>query len=304
MRKVLAIVGPTASGKTKVAVEVARRINGEIISADSRQVYKYMNIATAQPDEKDLKKVKHYFINELKPDEEFNAGHFGKKGRELISEIFSRGKQPIVTGGGGLYIRSLVDGFFEDEAGDDKVRNELYGKLEMHGEEYLYDELKNVDEAIYLKIPKGKIRRVIRALEVFYSSGKKMSDLQSVKMEIDFETIQIGLSIERIELYKRIEKRVDAMFDKGLIEEVKELISKGYDYKKNYPVDTVGVKEVFKYLKGEYKYEEMITLIKQNSRRYAKRQMTWFRKDQRIIWIDVNEEDLCGKILNEFERES
>ncbi|MEO8447797.1 MAG: tRNA dimethylallyltransferase, partial [bacterium] len=156
----------------------------------------------------------------------------------------------------------------------------------------------------YFKMPKGKIRRVIRALEVYHSTGKKISDLQNVKMRVDFETIQFGLSVERKELYKRIENRVDVMYERGLIDEVKDLIAKGYDYRKHYPVDTVGIKEVVKFIEGEYNKDEMLRMIKQNSRRYAKRQMTWFRKDQRIKWIDVNEEDVCGKIIDEFERES
>jgi len=289
MRKVFAIVGPTASGKTKLSVEIAKRINGEIISADSRQVYKHIPISTSYPSEEDLSSVKHNFINELELTEDFNAGQFGKKGRELVREIFSRNKQPVIVGGSGLYIRSLIDGFFEDEIESKEIRDELYRKLEQHGEDHLYDELKEIDEVTYSKIPKRKIRRVIRALEIYYASGKKMSEFHDEKIEIDFETVQIGLMLDRKYLYNRINQRVEEMISSGLLDEVKNLSANGYDYKTHNSLNTVGIKEVFRYFEGEFNFETMKSLIKQNTRRYAKRQMTWFRKDKRINWIEVDE---------------
>ena len=299
MKKVLAIVGPTASGKTRLSVEVAKKLNGEIISADSRQVYKLIPISTSQPEPVDMKAVKHYFINELNPEEEFNAGEFGTRGRHIINDIFKRNKLPVIAGGSGLYIRSLIDGLFEEEIENSDIRKELYDKLNLHGEKYLYDELKKVDPVIYEKMPMGKIRRVIRALEVFYVTGKPISEFQKEKTEIDFETVQVGLMFERKHLYQRINNRVDEMIKSGLLDEAKYLRDKNYDYKKNYSLDTVGLKEIFKYFDGEYDYEEMIRLIKQNTRRYAKRQMTWFRKDKRINWINVSENSEEMGIVNE-----
>ncbi|HMQ68229.1 MAG TPA: tRNA (adenosine(37)-N6)-dimethylallyltransferase MiaA [Ignavibacteria bacterium] len=290
MKKVLVVTGPTASGKTTLAVNLAEALNGEIISADSRQVYRHIPISTSHPPKSDLKKIKHYFIDELDPEEEFNAGEFGIKGREIIKDIFKRNKLPIVAGGSGLYIRSIIDGLFEEKIDSDEIRKTLYEKLEMHGEEYLYEELKNVDEEIYGKIPKGKIRRVIRALEVYHSTGKKMSEFHKEKVEIDFEPVLIGIMHDRKVLYERINRRVDQMLAEGLIKEVKDLMDKGMHYKKQYSLDTVGVKEVMKYFEGEYGIEEMTRLIKQNTRRYAKRQLTWFRRDERINWINSDDE--------------
>lgn len=299
MKKVFAIVGPTASGKTGLSIEIAKRLNGEIISADSRQIYKYVNIATACPSEKELRETKHYFINELEPEESFNAGEFGKRGRKLIDKIFSADKQPVVTGGSGLYLKSLIDGLFEADIESSDVRKELYDKLEKSGEDYLYEELRKTDEETYMKIPKGKIRRVIRALEVYYASGEKISQLHKKIAEVNFETVQIGLLLERKFLYSRINKRVDEMAEKGLIEEVRSLYEKGYSYKTHNSLNTVGIKEVFKYFEGEHDFGTMINMIKQNSRRYAKRQMTWFRKDKRINWIAADENSSISDLSEE-----
>ncbi len=288
-KKVLAIVGPTGSGKTKLSLIVAEKLNGEIISADSRQVYRYMDIGTAKPPLEERERIKHYFIDELNPDEEFNAGVFGEKGREIIEDIFSRGKVPIVVGGSGLYIKSLIDGFFEGPGADWELREILYKKANELGKEVLYEELKKVDPISAEKIHPNNLKRVIRALEVFYITGKPISQLQqTIKPEIDFKTIQVGLNWDRKKLYKRIEQRVDEMIKAGLIDEVKKLRELGYDKNLN-SLQTVGYKEVFDYLDGLISYDEMIRLIKRNSRRYAKRQLTWFRQDKRIIWLDVDE---------------
>lgn len=293
-KKVLAIVGPTASGKSKLSLIVAEKLNGEIISADSRQVYKYMDIGTDKPSQDDRKRIKHYFIDELNPNEEFNAGVFGEKAREIIKDIFSRDKVPIVVGGSGLYIKSLVDGFFEGPGADWELREILYRKANELGKEVLYEELKRVDPISAGKIHPNNLKRVIRALEVYYITGKPISQLQQiVKPKIDFKTVQIGLKWDRMKLYKRIEERVDEMIQAGLIEEVKRLRELGYDKNLN-SLQTVGYKEVFDYLDGLISYDEMIRLIKRNSRRYAKRQLIWFRQDKRIIWLDVDEDTDFG----------
>lgn len=303
MNKALAIVGPTASGKTKLALEIAERLNGEIISADSRQIYKGIPIATAQPEEKDLKRIKHYFVGELDLNKEFNAGEFGIRGRKIIGDILNRGKLPVIAGGSGLYINSLIDGLFESDAKSDEVRKKLYDDLEKYGELYLYEQLKSTDKETYDKIPKGKIRRVIRALEVFLITGKKISELQKEKIKINFEPVIFGLSQKRETLYDRINRRVEEMIRIGLMEEVRNLLKSGYHYKKNYSLDTVGIKEVIMHLEGEFDFEKMKELIKQNSRRYAKRQMTWFRRDNRIINIDTDcksPEEVVNDILKKF----
>ncbi|MEO6693988.1 MAG: tRNA (adenosine(37)-N6)-dimethylallyltransferase MiaA [Ignavibacteria bacterium] len=289
MKKALAIVGPTASGKTKLSIEISKLLDGEIISADSRQIYKNIPIATSHPAEEDLKSIKHYFINELELNEYFSAGQFGKKGRSIVKEIFSKNKTPLIIGGSGLYVRSLIDGFFEDEIESKHIREELYKELEIHGEDHLYDELEKTDPETFSKIPKRKIRRVIRALEIYLASGKKLSEFHNTNIDVEFETIQIALMHDRKDLYNSINERVDEMIEAGLIDEIKSLKEKGYHYKTHNSLNTVGIKEVFKFFDGELDLETMISLIKQNTRRYAKRQLTWFRKDKRINWIEVNE---------------
>ncbi len=303
--KVLVIIGPTASGKSDFAFHTAELLQKkqnkkvEIISADSRQTYKYIPIATAQPPEEYMKKIKHHFINELELDTDFNAGRFGKKGRELIYKIFNANKIPIVVGGSGLYINSLIYGLFdfegliEEQAAKEKqksIRNKLYKKLEEKGIEKLFAELKKIDPNAANKMANITAMRVIRALEVFYLTGIPISELHRRSPEINFEPVIIGLHWEREELYNRINQRVDIMIEKGLLKEIEKLKKKGYHYKNYNSLNTVGIKEVFDYLDGKYKYDETIALIKQNTRRFAKRQMTWFRRDKNIKWIDVNSE--------------
>jgi tRNA dimethylallyltransferase len=286
MRKYIAIVGPTASGKTAISIELAKALNGEIISADSRQIYKNIPISTATPIIEERQGIKHYFLGEIELEKEYNAGDFGKDARIKIEEIFRRGKFPLVVGGGGLYIKSLIDGFFEEEIESKEIRKELYEEMEKFGKEHLYEKLKKVDAESAEKMTPHFYRRVIRALEIYYATGKKISDLQKENIKSDFEAIQFGLMLDRENLYERINKRVDKMIESGLLKEIEWMKNNGYHYKTHNSLNTVGIKEVFKYFEGEYTYEEMINMIKQNTRRYAKRQMTWFRKDERIKWID------------------
>jgi tRNA dimethylallyltransferase len=299
MRKVLAIIGPTASGKTRIGVETAKLLDGEIISADSRQVYKHFPIASAIPPEKERQGIPHHFMEELNLTEDFNAGDFGRLGRELIDDIFARDKQPVIVGGSGLYITSLIDGLFDDEMDafegeekgngikDNEIRDKLYDRLKEKGKEFLYNELKEIDKIAAATMLPTNIKRVIRALEIYYATGKKISDLHKNKIEVNFETVQIGLMWDRSELYQRINDRVDEMMELGLDDEVRELKDKGFNPVEYNSLNTVGIKEVFEYLDGNITQSEMINLIKQNTRRYAKRQMTWFRKDKRIIWLNL-----------------
>ena len=303
--RILTIIGPTASGKTEFAIKTAESLRSEfnkdveIISADSRQVYKHIPIATAQPSKEDLGKFKHYFINELELEEDFNAGDFGKKGRDIIKKIINSGKIPIIVGGSGLYIDSLVTGLFDFEALTDdedlkksqkQIREKLYDELKSSGLEKLVNKLKKVDPETVKNIPQVTERRVIRALEVFYLTGVPISAHKSKKINIEFTPVKIGIKHNREELYKRINERVDNMLAIGLIDEVKALKEKAYHYKDYNSLNTVGIKEVFDWLDDKISYDRMIELIKQNTRRFAKRQMTWFRRYKDIKWTDINSE--------------
>ena len=306
--KVLTIIGPTASGKTELSYRIASEIkhktgkNVEIISADSRQIYKHIPISTAQPPKEYLKKYKHHFINSLELADEFSAGTFGKMARELISFIFHKGGIPIVVGGSGLYLRSLIYGLFdvddiiEEEHGKEKlkkIRNELSERLENEGIEKLTAELNAIDKATIDQMDHVTERRILRALEVYYMTGLPLSVLQSRKVEIKYDFVQIGINFERPILYERINNRADKMLEAGLIDEVKSLREKGFDPKKFNSLNTVGIKEVFDYIEGRIDYDEMSELIKRNTRRYAKRQMTWFNKDKNIKWVN-SESEITG----------
>jgi len=303
--KILALVGPTASGKTGLSYVIAnlikQKLNREpiIISADSRQVYKHVPVATSYPPDEYLKKFKHYFIGELELNKEFNAGEYGKKAREIIFGLLAGNKIPLIVGGSGLYISSLIYGLFDyDEAlagsglrdRQKIIRQNLTERLQKEGIDSLLDELKNVDAVSAEKMANVNQRRIIRALEVYYTTGIPISELQKKKIDVGFETVQYALKWERMMLYERINTRTEEMFKNGLLGEIQLLKEKGYSYKEFNSLNTVGVKEVFDYLSGVITYERMVELIKQNTRRYAKRQLTWFRKDININWIDVDDE--------------
>jgi tRNA dimethylallyltransferase len=289
MRRILVLVGPTASGKTDISLVLAEMLNGEILSADSRQVYKFLDIGTAKPTREQRARIRHYFVDELTPDQEFSAGEFGARGREAIDEIFRRGKVPIVVGGSGLYVQSLTDGIFEGPGADKDIREILERRLQAEGIAGLLAELRTVDPQIAERIDPTKPRRIIRALEVFHITGRPLSKLhQESAPTIDFVVERFGLLWERKALYARIEKRCDAMLENGLLEEVESLERRGYTDRLN-ALNTVGYAEAFAYRRGEIGYEEMVRMLKQNSRRYAKRQMTWFRRDERIEWVSAGE---------------
>lgn len=291
LNKAIIITGPTATGKTAVSVELALKLDAEIISADSKQVYKGFPITSAVPTKEEMKGVVHHFIEILSPDENFTAGIFGSQAREKIKEIFDRKKNVIVSGGSGLYLNALMGGLFEKDVRDENIRNNLKNLLKEKGKEYLYNELMKADKETAEKMTPDFSRRVIRALEVYYASGKKMSDVQKELPKIDIEFRVFGLLMDREYLYERINRRTDNMLQEGLVDEVKSLIERGYDYRQHNALNTVGIKEVFGYLEGEYDYNRMVELIKQNTRRYAKKQMTWYRKVEGLIWIEVGRND-------------
>lgn len=287
-RKILIIVGPTAVGKTTLSLELADRLkDAEIISADSRQIYKFMDIGTAKPSADELSRIRHHFIDIKFPDEYYSAGKFGKEARQVIKKLQEQGKRPIVVGGSGLYIRALVDGFFDKQIYDESVKAKLKLQIKESGLEPLYQRLQQVDPESAQKIHPNDGHRIVRALEVYELTGVPLSEFQKESAKkADFEPVIIGLTRDRNELYQIIEKRVDQMIERGLIEEVISLKEKGYGENLN-SMQTVGYKEVFQFLAHKIDRDEMIKLIKQHTRNYAKRQLTWFRKDERIHWINL-----------------
>lgn len=289
MSQVLAIVGPTASGKTTLSILLAEKLHGEIISADSRQIYKFLNIGTAKPIPEDLHRVPHHFIDILDPDQEYNAAEYGQQARSKIEELLKQGTQPIIVGGSGLYVRAIIDGFFHGPGKDSEIREQLEKEAQRFGAEMLFEKLKRIDPVSAAKMDASKVRRVVRALEVYYTTGKPISDLHSTQeTRAPFEVLQYALEWERKTLYDCINHRIDKMMEKGLVEEVRELKTRGYMSDLN-ALNTVGYKETFDFIEGKLTKEEMVRLIKQNSRRFAKRQLTWFRADKRVRWISVNE---------------
>ncbi|MDP1675228.1 MAG: tRNA (adenosine(37)-N6)-dimethylallyltransferase MiaA [Bacteroidota bacterium] len=301
---ILVLVGPTASGKTAMALSIAEKIPSEIISADSRQIFKHLTIGTAKPSKTELKQVPHHFIDLLEPDQKFNAGDFQEQGRKTISQILERKKLPIVVGGTGLYVQAIVDGFFEQPEISGEVRKLLEDRLEHEGKDALYKELQSIDPESALTMDSTKFRRVIRALEIFHETGTPISQFHKQhKVNTMYDAHFFGLNWERSVLYERINKRVDKMFAEGFLNEVKQLKESGFDDRFQ-SLQTVGYKEAFAYLRSEISKERMIELMKQNTRRFAKRQMTWFRKEERIHWFDISSEDqieqIAKKIINQL----
>lgn len=294
--KILVIVGPTASGKTALALTIASKIPSEIISADSRQIYKHLTIGTAKPTQEELGLVPHHFIDHLELDQKFNAGDFQEQGRKIISQIIQRKKLPIIVGGTGLYIQAVVDGFFDQPEISGEVRELLEKRLGKEGKEKLYKELQSVDPLSAETMDATKYRRVVRALEVFYETGVPISEFhRQHKVKKIYNALFVGLRWERSRLYERINRRVEKMLSIGFVEEVKQVKKIGFDDRFQ-ALQTVGYKEAFAFLRNEISKERMIELIKQNSRRFAKRQMTWFRKEERIEWHEISDDDQLDKI--------
>ncbi len=292
-RKVIVIVGPTCSGKTELSLLLAEELSTEIISADSRQFYKYLDIGTAKPGVDRLKKIKHYFINSLNPGEYYNASKFEKDALEVCESLIKKNKIPVIVGGSGLYIKALIDGIFDSADIDTDYRNIILNQKELYGNEYIYNELKKVDPESASKMLPQNWKRVLRALEVYHQTGEPIwKQQQKHKREKEINFNQYGLNWERKKLYSNIEHRVDEMLSDGLIEEVKNILNVGFDKKLN-SLNTVGYKEIISYLNKEITLERAVELIKRNTRRYAKRQLTWFNGDERIKWFKVeNKEDL------------
>lgn len=299
--RVIVIFGPTCSGKTALSINLALKLNTEIISADSRQVYKLLDIGTAKPAKDELKLVKHHFVNSLNLNENFNASIFSVEAQKVIERLHQREKIPIVVGGSGLYIKALVDGITVDVETDENYRQKLSDLRREKGNSFVYDELKRVDPESAAKMLPQNWKRVIRALEVYHITGKSITHFHSAnetKSNLNF--IQFGLLWERTALYKNIDARVDDMLNKGLVAEVESILVSGYDTKCN-SLNTVGYKEIISYLQNEISFDKAVELIKRNTRHFAKRQMTWFKRDSRINWLPIKNideiESIADKIL-------
>ncbi|MBY0120604.1 tRNA (adenosine(37)-N6)-dimethylallyltransferase MiaA [Bacillus sp. S/N-304-OC-R1] len=287
--KLVVLIGPTAVGKTKLSIELAKRLNGEIISGDSMQIYKGMDIGTAKIKANEMDGIPHHLIDIKDPDEPFSVAEFQDIVRKKISEISLKGKLPMIVGGTGLYIQSVIyDYHFSDAPSDDKFRIMLEKRAEEEGNDVLHDELNKVDPISAERIHPNNIRRVIRALEVYHCTGKTINEIQeNQNPELMYNTAIIGLTMDRDKLYQRINSRVDIMMDEGLLEEVENLYKQGL--KDCQSIQAIGYKELYEYFGHTISLEEAITLLKQNSRRYAKRQLTWFRNKMNVDWFDMSE---------------
>jgi len=289
-RTVIFIAGPTAVGKTKYAIEIARAFQGEIISADSMQIYKYMDIGSAKPSKEELAAAKHYLVDEIDPREEFSAAEYQVLAKKYIEKVFGESKIPVVTGGTGLYLNSLIyDMDFSEMPGRPDLREQLRRDAERFGPEHIHNRLKELDPKAAERIHPNNIKRVIRAIEVLETTGEGIREFsQSFKPTKDYKCILIGLTRDRRELYRRIDERVDLLMEAGLVQEVRSLLDRGLT-ENNISMKGIGYKEIIAYLHGAYSLDEAVRLVKRNTRHYAKRQMTWLRRISGMIWFNLTE---------------
>ena len=295
--QLVTIIGPTAIGKTDLAIKIAEFYKTEIVSADSRQFYRELNIGTAKPSSSELSKIKHHLINNKSIQEQYNINDFEKDAIESINSIFKKNKVAVLVGGSGLFINSVLYGLDEIPEIDDDIRNSLYSDMDLLGIKVLQEKLKLLDPNSYDNIDIDNPRRLIRALEVTIGSGKPYSSfLKKTKKTRNFNIITIGLNQDRADLYEKINTRVDNMIKDGLIDEAKGL----YELKNLKTLNTIGYSEVFKYIDGVYSKDECINEIKKNTRRYAKRQLTWFKSIENVKWVSPNYD--LKDVLNHIER--
>ncbi len=284
MKKIAVICGATATGKTGLAVDLALKLNTEIISADSQLIYKGLNIGTAKPTESEMRNVKHHMIDVIEPDENFSVGDYEERAAPILTNLLDRGKVPVICGGTGFYINSLLfDLGYGNTAADESIREKYAEFLDKNGKDALFDKLKEVDPETAEKLHPNDVKRVVRALEIYEVSGKKKSQ-QCDKMISKFDYIAVAIDYPREELYERINKRVNEMFNLGLIEEVNGLLARGID-KNCQSMQAIGYKEVLEGLKNKDNHSTMRDTIKKNTRHYAKRQITFFKKFPNIVWM-------------------
>ena len=296
--KVIVICGPTASGKTTLSIQLAQKINGEIISSDSMQIYKDMNIGTAKPDKQEMQGIKHYLLDFVEPNQRYSVADYKKDAENAIEDILQKGKVPIIVGGTGLYVDSLIYGIeYPNIEFDENYRKELERRVEKEGLEKLYEKAKKIDPQAMKKISRNDQKRILRVLEIYNATGKTKTEqeIESRKNEVKYDYKVFAINMDREKLYDRINKRVDIMIQKGLIEEVENLLKKYNEFPT--AMQGLGYKEVVEYIQGKVLKEDMIENIKRESRRYAKRQITWFKKNKQTIWIGPNDLQM---ILNEI----
>lgn len=300
-KKLIVLVGPTASGKTDIAEILAKKYPLDIISADSRQIYKFMDIGTGKP----LNKEFHGLVDFLDPKKDFSAAEYKKKAEALIKKSYENSRIPFLVGGSGLYIKAVIDGLCDAPSADYKIRQKLAAEAKKAGIGTLYEKLEIVDPKAAKKIHPNDLRRIIRALEVYYQTGKPFSSFQRSTEDPGYSVLIVGIRYPLEELYGKIDKRIDTMLKQGFIKEVEALLKKGYNCDLR-SMQSLGYKEITEYLAGKYDLDTAIELMKKNTRHYARRQMIWFRKDKRIEWIDVRKTSIAciagktGKILDNF----
>ena len=288
-RKIIVIAGPTACGKTEYAIRVAQHVDGEVVSCDSMQLYKYMSIGSAKPTPEEQAAVRHWLVDEIDPRDEFSVARYRDMAKEAINDIISRGKVPVIAGGTGLYLNSLLyDMDFSDTDKDAEFRNTLMEEAELFGPEYVHKKLEAIDPVKASKIHPNNLKKVIRALEGA-SMGKGIADFRDLnKRTEDYDVLLIGLTRDRAELYDRINRRVDIMVEQGLFEEVRDLLEMGLQ-EEDISMKGIGYKEIIAYFDGIYSKEDAIEKIKQNTRHLAKRQLTWFRRYEDMHWVNISE---------------
>ncbi len=286
---VLFIAGPTAVGKTKYAIELAKAFEGEIVSADSMQIYRYMDIGSAKPTKEELSQAKHYLVDEIDPKDPFSVAEYQTMAKGYIRDIFQHGKQPIVSGGTGLYINSLIyDMDFSVMPGQESLRRELEKMAEEQGVESVHEKLKSLDPSAAERIHPNNLKKVIRAIEVFQTTGEGIREFQESFVDTkDYRCILIGLTRDRDELYKRIDLRVDMLMENGLLEEIRFLLNQGLS-EEHISMKGIGYKEIIGFFHGEYDLEEAIRLVKRNTRHYAKRQLTWLKRYDTMKWFNLS----------------
>lgn len=296
-RKIFFLVGPTAIGKSAIAVRLAKKLKCEIISLDSMQIYKGLDILSSKPSERMRKAIAHHLLDIASPNQNFDAALYRKSALRKIGEIHNRGKIPLFTGGTGLYMNVLIDGIFKEVTGDEELRKKLYAQAKRRGGDYLYRKLEAVDKTAAGKIHPHDLRRIIRALEVYQLTGKPISELWKKRSGLSgkYDLKIFGLNKDRQDLYNDINARVEKMFQNGLVNEVKKLLKEKLSLT---CVQAIGIKEIRGYLDGVYDLSAAKELLKKNTRNYAKRQLTWFRKDKRVRWIDAGKPDALKEIIS------
>jgi tRNA dimethylallyltransferase len=299
--KIIVVCGPTGIGKTATAIALSRVFRGEIIGADSMQIYRHMDIGTAKPTPMEQAAVTHHMIDIVSPDDSFDAARYSKMARRQIHKLHEQGITPVVTGGTGLYIRALIQGIFESCPVDSTIRDRLKNEAACRGDDYLFHRLLQCDAETAKRIHPNDKFRIRRALEVYESTGKPISQHHTRHGFDDqpFAVMKIGLAMERHLLYERINQRVETMINHGLLGEVKELLQMGYPAELK-PMQSIGYRHMVEFIRGEFQWEETLHRLKRDTRRYAKRQLTWFRRDDDVSWIEPDQLETIFPIVNRF----